>query len=202
MKGGSGNFMTEGGVGMGRGTCGRRAGTARTTCGRRAGTARTTCGRRAGTARTTLGGFTLIEVMVALAVFALSTVVIGAAYVNVLSGYNAASKGFQRDEDLRFARSLLMAQADIKKVEEGGEFDTADQRRVRWSGTVEPTNTADLFTVTFTCEISSLGTVGNDRKVTEVFRLLRPTWSEDADRTTLREEARKRIEEFNQGKQR
>jgi general secretion pathway protein I len=62
---------------------------------------------------------------------------------------------------------------------------------------VEPTNVADLFAVTFTCEI----TVPSEPKpeiIEERFRLLRPTWSEPAERDKLRTEAKTRIQELRQ----
>ena len=38
-------------------------------------------------------GFTLVEVLVALAIFALGAVVLGSAYLNVLNSYEAVSRG-------------------------------------------------------------------------------------------------------------
>ena len=40
-------------------------------------------------------GFTLVEVLVALCIFAMAAVVLGSAYVNVLTGYEVVSRGVQ-----------------------------------------------------------------------------------------------------------
>jgi general secretion pathway protein I len=144
-------------------------------------------------------GFTLIEVLIALSVFALAALALGAAYINILTGYELASRGPRESEEIRFARSLLMAEADLKKAEEGGDFDTTGGRKARWSSKIEPTNTADLFDVTFSCAIPG-GGGESDLKLVEHFRLLRPTWSEPAERAKLQDEARKRIEEINAGR--
>ena len=69
-------------------------------------------------------GFTLLEVLVALSIFALAAVVLGTAYVNVLNSYAVASRLNEGREEVSFARSLLLAEAELKKVEEGGEFDS------------------------------------------------------------------------------
>jgi general secretion pathway protein I len=137
-------------------------------------------------------GFTLLEVLVALSIFALAAVVLGSAYVNVLTSYAAVARAGQVDEDLRFARAALAAAADRERAEEGGDFEGTDGRRVRWRAEIEPAGVADLFVVTFTCELTEAGT-GRVETVTEVFRLLRPTWSEELERETLRAEARDRI---------
>ena len=146
-------------------------------------------------------GFTLLEVLVALSIFALAAVVLGTAYVNVLNSYAVASRLNEGREEVSFARSLLLAEAELKKVEEGGEFDSVEQRRVRWTAKVEPTSTADLFQVSFVCDVT-LPSPAKPLHVEETFLTLRPTWSEAADREKLRADARTRIEELNAGRAR
>jgi general secretion pathway protein I len=141
--------------------------------------------------------FTLIEVLVALAIFMMMAVVLGTSYINILNAYDIAGRSVLVDDDVRFARAALLAEADRELVERGGEFDGGNGRRVAWKAVVEPTNVADLFAVTFTCEI----TVPSEPKpeiIEERFRLLRPTWSEPAERDKLRAETKTRIQELRQ----
>src|SRR5471030_2806822 len=143
--------------------------------------------------------FSLVEVLVALTIFALGAIMLGATYVNVINSYALATRTVQASEDLAFARSLILAQPDITKLQDGGEFDTASGDHAKWSVDIEPTNTADLFTVTFTCELTSAN-AGEPQKTVQTFMLLRPTWSIDpAARSQLRQDARNRINEI-QGK--
>ena len=137
-------------------------------------------------------GFTLIEVLVALAIFALAAVVLGAAYVNVLTGYEVARRATQTDAEVKFARASLLAEADVDKAAQGADHDSADGRHVRWTATIEPTMVADLFTVTFECECTGPG-LPEPQRTKQVFRVLRPTWSQATDRTTLRANAKDRI---------
>jgi general secretion pathway protein I len=140
--------------------------------------------------------FTLVEVLVALAIFALSSVVLGTAYVNVLNGYERARIAGRKDIEVQAARATLLAEADIKKAREGGDFESGEKRKLTWKATIEPTATTDLFRVEFECEFTSF----DQRKpeiVRETFQVLRPTWSEAADRDKLRAEARKRIDTLN-----
>ena len=140
--------------------------------------------------------FTLLEVLMALTLFALAAVVLASAYINVLNAYAVAARSTQGEADVRFAREQLMQETDCKQAEEGGEFTSTSGRRVRWSAKIEPTALPDLFTVNFTCESSDSATLTPER-TTQVFRLLRPSWSDPAERDKLRQEVRKRIDEIN-----
>ncbi len=147
-------------------------------------------------------GFTVLEVLVALAIFAFASMVLSSAYINILNGYELATRGQGNDADVAFARALVLAEPDRKKLEEGGEFQTADGRRLQWSVEIALTNTADLYQVTFTCDLSG-GTgekAARPEQVVQRFTVLRPTWTiEPAERDKLREEAKTRILEL-QGK--
>lgn len=131
-----------------------------------------------------------------LVIFALAAVMLGSAYVNVLNSYDVAARGTVLNEDFAFARQIVLTEADRKKLEEGGEFDTADGRHARWSVEITSTNLADLFNVAFTCELADAGR-GGPQKQLQAFTVLRPTWSIDAaERTKLKEETKTRIMEI------
>jgi general secretion pathway protein I len=136
--------------------------------------------------------FTMLEVLVALAIFAAMAVVLVASYLNILTAYEVAGRGPAGELDVRFAREMLLAEGSLDAALAGADFEGADGGRVKWKAEIEPTETADLFFVTFTCEIDATKDTPA-RNVAETFRLLRPTWSQPADRETLRAEARQRI---------
>ena len=140
-------------------------------------------------------GFTLLEVMIALAVFALGAVVLGAAYMNVLNAYEAAQRSNESDQDVRFARSQLLAEPDHDKAEQGGDFDSSGGRHVKWHATIESTVTADLFQVTFVCELAD-SSGGALPPVTESFTVLRPTWADPVINSKLRQDTQDRIKEL------
>jgi general secretion pathway protein I len=141
-------------------------------------------------------GFTLLEVLVALAIFALAAIVLGSAYVNILTSYDVLTRNSSVSEDVAFARQLVLSEPDRTKLEKGGEFDGVGGRRVHWMVEILSTTTADLFTVNFTCEIDEPGKTTPD-KTAQTFMLLRPTWSIDqAERDKLRQDSRARIQEL------
>ena len=151
------------------------------------------------TPRQQFKAFTLLEVLVALTIFALSAIVLGGAYMNVLNSYAIATRSEQISEDVAFARSLVLTEPDRTKLEKGGDFDTAAGRHAKWSVEIASTTIADLFTITFTCEIEDPTQTEPQKKV-QSFTVLRPTWSIDAgERSKLRQDARTRILEL-QGK--
>lgn len=147
-------------------------------------------------------GFSLLEVLIALAIVGMAAIALVGAYVNILISYDVAANQNASEADLIFARSLILNQADRKKVEEGGDFDDTQGQHVHWTAEIASTNEADLFTVTFTCEITDPKSVQHEPvKTTQTFTVLRPTWSTDqAEHDKLREDAKSRILEL-QGKQ-
>ena len=140
-------------------------------------------------------GFTLLEVMAALVIFATAAIVLGAGYVNVLRGYQSAERSTRSNAEVGFAREILFRIADLEQVEEGGEFETAQGRMVRWQAEVMPTDIADLFEVTFEVVVEG-NQDAEEEIITERFRMLRPTWSEADEREKLRQESRDRITEY------
>lgn len=130
----------------------------------------------------------------------MASIVLASAYLNILNGYDIVSRGVKSNEDVAFARSIVLREPDRTKLEQGGEFDSADNRHVKWSVEIASTNEADLYTVTFTCEISD-PSQRDPEKTVQTFTVLRPTWTVDqAERDKLRENAKSRILEM-QGKQ-
>lgn len=144
-------------------------------------------------------GFTLMEVLVALCIFAMAAVVLGSAYLNVLTSYEVVSRGVQTNEDFAFARQMMLMESDPKKLEQGGDFETASGRQVHWTAEIESSTIADVYKVVFHCEIAAEG-AGDPSKLTETFMVLRPTWVTDpGERGKLKEESKARIHEL-QGK--
>jgi general secretion pathway protein I len=143
-------------------------------------------------------GFTLLEVLVALAIFALAAVVLGGTYVNALNAYEMAARRNEYAVDLRFVRATLLTEPDREKAAAGGDLDLGDNKRAHWQAEITPTGVVDLFSVAWTCEI-----IDPDRRepyrAAQTMLLLRPTWSDPVERSKLLEQAKERILEL-QGK--
>ena len=138
-------------------------------------------------------GFTLIEVLMSLAIFALAAVSLGAAYSNVILGRIALQQDEQRLDDIARCRAALMETPGFDDVESGGDIHLPGGRTAHWKGKIEATAVSDLFAVQLTAEIEPTNG-GEAEEVTETRMLLRPTWSIPSDRQKIRDEARQRLE--------
>lgn len=137
--------------------------------------------------------FSLIEVLVALAIFALAAVGLGAAYSNVLLGRQALKQYDVGAEDMARCRAALLETVNFDDIEVGGDIYLPDDRMARWLGKVEPTAVSDLFAVTLSAEIQK-ETGGEFIPMKEETRLLlRPSWSTASDRKVIRDAAKERL---------
>jgi len=140
--------------------------------------------------------FTIIEVLVAMAIFAMAVIPLSVGYINVLKAYDKAKAVMQTDPDVSFARAALFTQPDMNQAMQGGQYTTVDGRQLTWTADIlAANNVPDLFTVTFTCQISPApnSTQQDPTSVTEVFWLLRPSWSDPTQRSALQTQIQQQI---------
>lgn len=131
--------------------------------------------------------FTLLEVLVALALFALSAIVLSTAYLNVMIGYEMVRHNYAREEDIRFIRSLVLQEPVRENVEQGGELESVYLGNVMWQALVQQMPVPDLFHVTLEISYSGIGDAA-PRDLVQEFTLLRPSWSDPVEREQLQAE--------------
>lgn len=137
-------------------------------------------------------GFTLIEVLVSLAIFAMAAVVLSMAYLNVIGSYRDMGARQKSEEDWKWLRLTVLVEADRKKVEEGGRLALPNGEPLTWTAKIEETDVADLFRLTLSAETSQR-TGPESWQRSQTIYLLRPEWSDPADRDRLREVTRQRL---------
>ncbi|MFZ5497228.1 MAG: prepilin-type N-terminal cleavage/methylation domain-containing protein [Verrucomicrobiota bacterium] len=137
-------------------------------------------------------GFTLIEVLVSLAIFALSAVVLSVAYLNVLGSYRALGSHQSAEENWKLVRAVVLTEAEREKVEAGGRLALPDGRQLNWTAGIESTEVADLFRLTLEAEAAASGGTEAWRHK-QVIHVLRPAWSDPGEREQLREKTRQRL---------
>lgn len=136
--------------------------------------------------------FTLVEVLVSLAIFALAAVVLGTAYVNVLLNFHLMQRGTSGKSEIAFARATLLAEPVRARAEQGGEVPLPEGGQLRWHATLEEMSLPDLFQVNLALEIADGGPTPL-RRENQAFLVLRPTWSDPEQRERLRAAARERL---------
>ena len=137
-----------------------------------------------------LRAFTLVEVLVSLAIFALAAVALSAAYLNVLNGYQNRDRERAISEAWALVRITALNEEDRDRLESGGDLELPNNHRVTWDARVESASLADLFAI----ELSARASAPNEWERTTRIMVLRPQWSDPADRDRLRADSRQRLE--------
>lgn len=138
------------------------------------------------------GGFTVIEVMLALALFGVAVTTFTAAYLNIINAIAAIQVDQAYEQDLSMIRLAAFSSVLIEDLEEGGDVFTGSHGEATWKVEYEPTLVADLFKARLLIEILDKE---KDRmkEVEEVHYLTRPSWSDPVERAELRAETRDRL---------
>ena len=127
--------------------------------------------------------FTLLEVLVGIAILAMAAVVLGAAYVNTMSAHAAVARRAVEGPGMEYLREAILNEPDRAKVEQGGNVPLPDGRQLQWSATIEELPVPDLFRV----EVRGRVDGGKDaEEFTQAVNLLRPTWAESGRRERSR----------------
>ena len=128
--------------------------------------------------------FTLIEVVIALAIFAGAAVALSQAFTNALLAREHGVSNDNYDADIRTVRMQLLLEPELEAAEDGGEIETFKNGEASWQAKIEPTDVVDLFRVEFQIQFSE-PEKGQDNAYSETLYLLRPTWSEADERSEL-----------------
>jgi prepilin-type N-terminal cleavage/methylation domain-containing protein len=138
-------------------------------------------------------GFSLIETIVAIAIAGFAFFMLTETFFNVLLTLESLEEQSDYQKDVRFVRSQIIQLADLEEVEDGGEITTLDLGEARWEAEVEETETADLFKLLLDVEFEN--PAGEPIQYQEMLYLLRPTWSDPIERSSLLSDVRTEIED-------
>ncbi|MBC2604470.1 PulJ/GspJ family protein [Pelagicoccus albus] len=136
-------------------------------------------------------GFTLLEVMVAMALFFMAVTFFSMTYLNTLMAVEGMRVNQGLEQDMAAIRRQVLVLGDVEEIEQGGQVVTGEHGLATWRVEYEPTEVADLFEVTLSVELDPDDEENGVRQATETFYLTRPSWSE----ATAREELRARTKE-------
>lgn len=133
--------------------------------------------------------FTLIEVLISLAILALAAVVLGAAYANTLGAHHAVAQRAVRGSAIEFLRDAVLNEPERDAIERGGDVVLPEGRQLRWEARVEEAPVPDLFLVIVRGRITG-GSATEPEEFAHTLMLLRPTWSDPQRREQLRSDWR------------
>ena len=140
-------------------------------------------------------GFSLIEVVIAIAVAGIAFFVLTETFLNVLLTLDGLESQSDYQKDVRFVRREIIQIADRDELEDGGEITTLDLGQAAWEVELEETEIVDLFKMDLFIEFEN--PEGSPIEYREILFLLRPTWSDPIESSTILSEVRDSIEENN-----
>ncbi|MEX0323399.1 MAG: PilW family protein [Puniceicoccaceae bacterium] len=139
-------------------------------------------------------GFSLLEVVVAVAIAGIAFAALTQTFFNILLTLDALESESDIQKDIRFVRRQVIQIQERETLEEGGEIETLDLGTAEWTAELEETTVVDLFRLALAVEFEN--PEGDDSiNYNEVLFLLRPTWSDPIDSSEILAEAKDRIEE-------
>lgn len=136
--------------------------------------------KRTTTSRPPRAGFTLLETVAALAIFAMTVAVLSPAYVSSVSARHQVRADRSEMTVLRFVRDTVAVISDRSVVEAGGNLVLPEGTTVRWEGGITPLDYTGLYAV----DVSV--TFADQDKNPRVVRLelFRPAWATVEERST------------------
>ena len=141
-----------------------------------------------------VAAFTLVEVLIAVAIFAMAASVLMSAFVNALLSRESAVQYDLLNADIRAVRMQLLLEPNLEDAEDGDEYETVHSGEASWEAQVVLTNVVDLFQVALSIRFSE-PPEGLVADYTETLYLLRPTWSESDERSDLLQDKREALED-------
>ena len=138
--------------------------------------------------------FTLVEVLIAVAIFGMAASVLMSAFVNALQSRERAAKYDLLNADIRAVRMQLLLEPMLEDAEDGNEYETVHSGEASWEANIEPTDVVDLFQVGLSIRFSE-PPEGLAADYSETLYLLRPTWSESDERSKLLYDKREALED-------
>jgi prepilin-type N-terminal cleavage/methylation domain-containing protein len=136
-------------------------------------------------------GFSLIEVVVAVAIAGIAFFILTQTFFNVLLTLESLEAESDYQKDVRFVRRQVIQIADRDELEDGGEITTLDLGEAQWLAEIEETEIVDLFKVQL--EIEFENPEGEPILYEEIIFLMRPTWSDPIESSEILAEVRDAI---------
>lgn len=139
--------------------------------------------------------FTLLEVVLATAIFGTSVIILTEAFVNAMTSLSKLRRESGDAPIVRYVRGLVITVPDRDSFEQGDELYLPGDAEATWTALVEDTAVADLFRVKLTIDIVR---PAEDYSATheQTLYLLRPTWSDADDRRRLLDEVQLRLDDL------
>lgn len=136
-------------------------------------------------------GFTLIEVTVALAIFALAAVALTQSFLGGLFSLENFKFDDSKEDSLMFVYSKVISVKERGAVEKGGSIQTIESGIAKWSASIEKTAVLELYKVIVTVVFEDEKFANLKRPHQEEFYVYRPKWAELGERDEFLRKSKK-----------
>ena len=145
--------------------------------------------------------FSLIEVVVALAIFAMTIAVLTQAVNNSLRAIEVVKVDSEREQYYRFSLQQILQIQDRAELEDGGEYKMPNGREIKWEVGLDETEILDLFKINRVMQLEQSGGFRGDRIPDhfEVIYVWRPEWSIADERSTLLQDKKDALAKYRTG---
>jgi len=133
--------------------------------------------------------FSMIELLVALALFALVVATLSQSIHNALYGMEVVKADNEEEPLYRFALRQILMIEERELLEDGGTLTTPDGRTIDWEAELEVTDILDLFTLRLELSLPTEDLSLFDRQPERRERLyiFRPGWALPDERDSLKQ---------------
>ncbi|MEM7671787.1 MAG: type II secretion system protein [Verrucomicrobiota bacterium] len=129
-------------------------------------------------------GFSLIEVLLAMAILGVGIGVLAQAMINAVNAVGSLEANDSLYHDVEFVARRAMMNHDRQTFEDGGDVPLPNNNTARWEAEIEETETLDLLRVEFKIELPESDTYPEFSDTFTVY-LYRKGWMDPIDRETL-----------------
>ncbi|MBC2592725.1 type II secretion system protein [Ruficoccus amylovorans] len=145
-------------------------------------------------------GLTLIEVVIALAIFSGVVGMLSQAVITAIHAMDTLGEDTRREQEFRFALRQILQVSARDQIEDGGDIKTLESGNIHWEAEVEETDILDLFRLNLTLEWEDLPPEQvEDSRREQVMYVLRPDWSYADERSTLLDDKTRELENSRRG---
>ncbi|MGE9296446.1 MAG: prepilin-type N-terminal cleavage/methylation domain-containing protein [Puniceicoccales bacterium] len=144
-------------------------------------------------------GFTLLEVLLALGLFAIASAALVQSASDALRAYDVVRTDSEREQMYRYLLRSIVSIEERDEMEDGGDLRLPDDTRADWEAEIEDGEMVDLFRVLITIELESDRFSSGDEEVrTFEVLLFRPDWQME-DGEGILDDRRKAMEDRRRG---
>lgn len=127
----------------------------------------------------TAKAFSLVEVLIALALFAISAVVFTTSITSALQVMIGFEKDIEREEDMRFLRATIPYELTKEELLAGGKLKVIHAGTVTWTATLTEENLLDFWDIAIEYQFPN-----EPEPIIENYKRLAMGWMDPVDRSS------------------